>query len=259
VKGRYKNYFIIIPKENMKKEDLMKKLENLDIPEIETPNHRRRLKMALLSSPRFAQSPVQRFFGVMDNMSTMKKIIPIGAIAAVAAVVVAVGFQGAAPHADAEQIARLSVAAVATLSPADGSALTQILNTDPEATLKEAESASDLTTLTYNQFIALYPQGARPVTLANPAIAAGAAIQLPSSTTLFTGTLTPITTPAALQAMANMKAKIEAAQAALKTARFLQFTNPQGEKVTVAISADNVPIFVSVTLKNGMQIRQESF
>jgi inhibitor of cysteine peptidase len=42
----------------MKHEDLMKKLENLETPEIELPGHRQALKMALLSSGRFKERTI---------------------------------------------------------------------------------------------------------------------------------------------------------------------------------------------------------
>ena len=252
-------------KENIKQKEYIKQLENLELPEIETPAHKRQLRIALLSAPRFTQSRARRLWNAMGNASSMKKIIPIGAIAlvAVVALVVGVGFQGITPRADAQQVTRLSLATVSALPAEDSSALTAILNADPATILKEAQNASDLTTLTYDQFVALYPQDgytAIGVTQANPAGA--------STSVAFTGTLasstgiartpTPITTPAALQAMATIKAKIAVEQAALKTAKFLQFTDPQGEKVTIAVGSDNMPISINITLTNGLRVGQQA-
>jgi hypothetical protein len=269
MKGRYKKFIIIrfkkykpMKKENIKQEEYIKQLEHLELPEIETPAHKRQLRIALLSAPRFTQSRARRFWNAIGNASSMnmKKIIPIGAIAlvAVVALVAGVGFQGMTPRADAQQVTRLSLAMVSGLPAEDSSALTAILNADPATILKEAQNASDLTTLTYDQFIALYPQG---VTQANPAgVSASVAFagKLASST-LIAGTATPITTPAVLQVMANMKAQIEAEQAALKTAKFLQFTDPQGEKVVIAVGSDNMPISINITLANGLRVGQQSF
>jgi len=41
----------------MKEEELIKKLENIDLPEIEVQSHQRRLRMALLRSQRFEEHP----------------------------------------------------------------------------------------------------------------------------------------------------------------------------------------------------------
>ena len=41
----------------MKQEELIKKLENVDLPEIEVQSHRRRLRMALLQSQYFEEQP----------------------------------------------------------------------------------------------------------------------------------------------------------------------------------------------------------
>ena len=247
--------------ENNNEEEFKKQLEHAEFPsEIETPIHKQQLRMMLLSAPRFTKAPARRFWNAIGNVSSMKKLIPIGAVALVAVVAIFVGFEGNTPHADAQQVTRLSLAAVSAL-PVDGEgALATILNADPEATLKEAENAPDLTTLTYAQFIALYPQG---VTQANPAGASASAafISKLASSTLTSSTFTyaqAITTPAALQAMADMKARIEAEQAALKTATFLQFTNAQGDKVVVAVGSDNIPISVNITLKNGLRMTQQS-
>ena len=54
----------------MKKEDLIKKLENIDLPEIELQSHRRRLRMALLNSGYFKKKTI---------MKTIKHFALIGA------------------------------------------------------------------------------------------------------------------------------------------------------------------------------------
>jgi len=53
----------------MKKEDLIKKLENIKTPEIEIQSHKQRLKMALLSSGYFKENPI---------MFWTKRLIPAG-------------------------------------------------------------------------------------------------------------------------------------------------------------------------------------
>ena len=53
----------------MKKEDLIKKLENIKTPEIEIQSHKQRLKMALLSSGYFKEKPI---------MFWTKRLVPAG-------------------------------------------------------------------------------------------------------------------------------------------------------------------------------------
>jgi len=63
-------------------EDLIKKLENLKMPEIEIQSHRQKLKMALLNSGYFKEK---------TTMFLLKKFAPIGAVAVIALVLV-IGF-----------------------------------------------------------------------------------------------------------------------------------------------------------------------
>lgn len=69
----------------MNKNDLIKKLENLNLPKVELPSHQLRLKMALLNSD---------YFRKQTTMSLIKKLVPVGAIAMVAILVVGIGFFG---------------------------------------------------------------------------------------------------------------------------------------------------------------------
>ena len=64
----------------MNKDDLIKKLKSIDIPEIELQSHRRRLRLALLNSGYFKEKTI---------MSLLKKFAPIGSVAVIALLVVA--------------------------------------------------------------------------------------------------------------------------------------------------------------------------
>ncbi|MCD6283690.1 hypothetical protein J7J12_00330, partial [bacterium] len=64
----------------MKKEDLIKKLENIKTPEIEIQSHKQRLKMALLSSGYFKENSI---------MFWTKRLIPAGIALAL---ILAIGF-----------------------------------------------------------------------------------------------------------------------------------------------------------------------
>lgn len=72
----------------MKKEELIKKLEELDYPAIEVAGHRRRLKMALLSSGFFRKQRVVKFFPISNygiELSRSRRIlIPLGILIMVA-------------------------------------------------------------------------------------------------------------------------------------------------------------------------------
>lgn len=63
----------------MNKNDLIKKLEDLDLPEVELPGHQRRLKMALLTSD---------YFKKQTTMTLIKRFAPIGAVAVITLFVV---------------------------------------------------------------------------------------------------------------------------------------------------------------------------
>jgi len=62
----------------MKKEDLIKKLENIDLPEIKLPSHQHRLKMALLNSGYFKETPI---------MFWTKRLVPAGVVLALTLIV----------------------------------------------------------------------------------------------------------------------------------------------------------------------------
>lgn len=133
----------------MNKNDLIKKLENLDLPEVELPNHQRRLKMALLNSGYFKKQP---------TMSTLKKFVPVGALALVAIVAVSViSFTSQPSQASAQEIARRSHEAVTHLSPEQHGALNHTVGMDSRTVLQEAQSAKDLKVLTYDEFAGSAP------------------------------------------------------------------------------------------------------
>lgn len=76
----------------MNKEELIKKLENLDLPEVELPSHQRRLKMALLNSGYWKEK---------ITMNRIKQFAPIGAVAIVAVLVIGVLLVGQQPSSTA--------------------------------------------------------------------------------------------------------------------------------------------------------------
>lgn len=61
----------------MKHEDLMKKLENLETPEIELSGHRQALKMALLSSGRFKERTIMDWVKILAPVTAAVLLIAV--------------------------------------------------------------------------------------------------------------------------------------------------------------------------------------
>ena len=61
----------------MKHEDLMKKLENLETPEIELSGHRQSLKMALLSSGRFKERTIMDWAKILAPVTAAVLLIAV--------------------------------------------------------------------------------------------------------------------------------------------------------------------------------------
>jgi hypothetical protein len=137
----------------MNKEDLIKKLDNLDLPEIELQNHRRRLKMALLNSGYWK--------GERTIMSLLKKqIVPFSGFIAIVAIIIvfSIVFKSATLPVSAQELAQKSYDKVASLSPEQQEALKKTTGAlDARDLLEEALSAEDLKVLTYDEFASQYP------------------------------------------------------------------------------------------------------
>jgi hypothetical protein len=136
----------------MNTDDLIKKLENLDLPEVDLQSHRRRLKMVLLNS------------GCWKGETTMsllkKRIVPVGGIIAIAAIIVVFSFvfKSATPPVSAQEIAQKSYNKVASLSPEQQETLKRTTGRlDSRDLLEEALNAEDLKVLTYEEFASQCP------------------------------------------------------------------------------------------------------
>jgi len=137
----------------MNKEDLIKKLENLDLPEIELQIHRRRLKMALLNSGYRK--------GERTIMSLLKKqIVPVSGIIAIATIIIvfSIVFKSATLSVSAQELAQKSYNKVTSLSPEQQEAVKKTTGAlDARDLLEEALSAEDLKVLSYDEFASQYP------------------------------------------------------------------------------------------------------
>ena len=67
----------------MKHEDLIKKLENLETPEIELPGHKQALKMVLLSSERFKKRTIMDWAKILAPVATAVLVIAVMGLFAV--------------------------------------------------------------------------------------------------------------------------------------------------------------------------------
>ena len=135
----------------MNKDDLIKKLENLDLPEVELQSHQRLLKMALLNSG---------YWKGAKTMFLLKKAVPVGGIVAIIAIITVFGFifKDATPQASAQQIAQKSYQAVSSLTTEQQEVLRKTTGVlDARNLLEEALSSEDLRVLTYDEFASQYP------------------------------------------------------------------------------------------------------
>lgn len=193
------------------KEELIKRLERLDLPNIKLPRHRQNLNMALLHSGYLTLKK-------QTTMSLMRKFATAGTIALAAAVVaIGIGYfkNPGSSVAYAKQLAQSSYHAVLSLSPAQQIALGNRIGwnvSTPAELLREATNANDLSTVSYNQFMHENAQ---------------------TSVASTANTTSATSNPSATADMHN--------------ARFLQFTAQNGEVIYLAIEQNNyLPIMVTV-------------
>ena len=135
--------------------DIIKKLNNLDFPQVELKNHNHNLKLALLARHNRFNSG---YSNIINNLMS-KKFAPVGAtvLVAIVAVISIISLTGNPSPVSAREIAEKSFQVVANLSPEDKVNLKIKTGLD-QFTLEEAKKAEDLKVLTYDEFINNYPQ-----------------------------------------------------------------------------------------------------
>jgi hypothetical protein len=203
----------------MKKEELEKKLEGLDYPDIELPNHQRRLKMALLSSGRFAKRSFINFPPFADYVkeaSMFKKVLMSAGAVALVAVLVVVGltittFKDSS-QAQAQELVGKAISKVDGLSPDERQAVEQKVQVDLNRMLHDAKIAKDLAIVDRN-------------TLDQEIIA------LNSSNS-------PVVSPDSILKKAIPDSK--------NLVTILRFTDRYGQKVTLGMDANNIPLWCMV-------------
>lgn len=156
--------------ESRNEKDTARKLELLDLPEVEMPLHKNCLKQALLFSdsgnawrPHFFSEMVRR----TSSISVGKKIVSLGSVIAVVTVGVVgyVGYQGlsgSTPQAQARVVAEQSITRLGNsnnLSAVERAMMNQVGGPENlKKLLESAKNAKDLTVLTYDEFVSQPPQ-----------------------------------------------------------------------------------------------------
>ena len=200
----------------MKKEDVIKKLEELDFPDIEPSSHKRRLKMALLSSGTFKKHSFSDLFPVYKSFKELpvqkKRYALIGVASAIAVVAIAAGsfvFSFNPATVNAQEIVQRSYDTVSMMSAEELEALSQKVNNEqPLELLKMAQDAGDLQVLTYEEFISELNSDGCAVE-----------VDFPDE---------------------------------FKHAKFLKFTSPDGMKVILGVDKDsNIPLLTIMTSIDG--------
>ena len=131
----------------MKKEQLLKELDNLDLPEVEISGHRHRLKMALLDSGCWNKKTI---------MSKTKRFIPAGILAVVALVAVIADMNGSLSSVSAEELAKKSYQTVAELPADRQEELRRTFGDDVFDNLEGAGKAEDLKMFSFDEYVSEY-------------------------------------------------------------------------------------------------------
>lgn len=132
----------------MNRDNVIKKLEMIDLPEVELSGHQRRLKFALLNSDCFKKQ---------ISMSLFEKLVPVSLMTAVVLGVMVFSVIGTPSQVSASELAQKSFTAVSNLTPEMQAELTGKTGGVNAPILGEAKNAKDLEFITYEQFAASQP------------------------------------------------------------------------------------------------------
>jgi predicted metal-dependent hydrolase len=126
----------------MNREQLIRELEELDLPEAELSGHRQRLKMALLDSGCWNKK---------TSMSIMKRFAPAGVLATIALAAMIVNFSGSFPSVSAQELAKKSYQIVSELPAERQADLRRLFGDDVIDKLQNAGKAEDLKLRTFDE------------------------------------------------------------------------------------------------------------
>lgn len=206
----------------------IKDLEQLKINPIIMHHHQAKLRRALLDSSYWDRKQKKfLFWKGGEEITRMKKFTALGA--ALCVIILSILYVAYGPltnnsqTAYAEQLAQESSQAVLHLTPAELQTLKQKLPMDPNELLQEAKNAKDLKTLTYNQFVSEYPQVTK-------------GFSTNGENAIYDKNPSDVSQPQVVD---------------MHTLKFLQFTDPNGDKVVLGIDQNNLPSFAFEKGKNG--------
>ncbi|MBU1102278.1 hypothetical protein KJ853_01315 [Patescibacteria group bacterium] len=134
----------------MEIQNLIKKLRQLNYPEIELAKHKSQLKAALLKKAgrfllaRNEQSVFWRQIYLLKNMSLIKKAVPIGIILTVILIAVLMVNQKNSSQAQAKEVLNRAINAISLLSSEQKIEIEETIKDDPVRSLNEAAQAKDL-------------------------------------------------------------------------------------------------------------------
>lgn len=131
----------------MNTEELNKTLEQMDVPNIQSSQHRQNLRRALLNSDVFNRK--ESFWERILNTMNLKKLLPLGAALVVVALIITTfalnGGNVNTKQAQAKEIVKGAIERLDTLTDNQRQSLAHDLGTDPKIVLEEAYNAEDLT------------------------------------------------------------------------------------------------------------------
>ncbi len=190
--------------------------ENMKIPQVEMHQHKMQLRRSLLTSSYWDKKQKVTFLFWKGGEKKMHNKRFLGITLSAFVMVLALAFIFIPKHTEtayAEQVAQKSIQAVAGLSPDKLQDLKEQIKQDSKQILEDAKNAKDLTYFTYDQYVQAHPDFANA----------------PMPPKLDGGNLPDI-----------------------KKAQFLEFTDTDGAKVSIAIDPDsNLPFFITKQLRNG--------
>ncbi len=134
----------------MNPDELQHALETLDVPEIELPTYRSRLKLALLNSLR-PNTP-------MTSFTSFRFLLPVGGIAALVLAIGGATYMAGTQTSYAAELASKSMQAIIQLSEVEQGALNMHLHAEAESILAQATQADDISVVSPEEVTGLlYP------------------------------------------------------------------------------------------------------
>jgi hypothetical protein len=206
----------------MKNEELQSTLDTLETPSQINHTHKRQLKHILMSKAS-SSSGLKNLFLSYYSMSLVKKVAPLGIVAVVAiALVVSLVPNSHTPQAQAQELVNRSIGQVMAIPAQTREEIEKNINADMEQTLEEAKHAPDLHVITKEEFEKEDETDGGSVGVYSVSLA-----PLDNGNVMVTDGITPL---------------------ALNPDKYLRYTNPQGQEVTIGLDEHEVLVFKLVKI-----------